>query len=159
GYLTPHGYKLMQIFGTYYRAQFAGQGLLSAQGCGDADRVTIYADSDQRTRETGKALSEGLFSGCAPATKGFAEGVNDPLFHPRDSAGSATEAEQQVAAIAGGIGGDPRNIAAAYRGRLGELDSILTKCGASDTSNTKRQSLMDISTTLSARGADHRLEI
>ena len=53
----------MTIFGAYDREQLAAQGLLSAErlrGCGACN---IVADSDQRTRETGKALAAGFVSG------------------------------------------------------------------------------------------------
>ena len=68
GYLTPHGYELMKFFGAYDRVKLADEGLLAPAGCDDATRVTILADSDQRTRETGKALAEGLMPGCAVQT-------------------------------------------------------------------------------------------
>src|SRR5580658_912756 len=55
GYLTEHGAKLMTLFGAYDRELLASEGLFSAQGCADAKQVSILADSDQRTRETGKA--------------------------------------------------------------------------------------------------------
>ena len=81
GYLTAHGYHLMEIFGAYDRMKLASQGLLSATGCDDAAHITIHADSDQRTRETGKALAAGLFPGCTIKVQNLPEGDNDPLFH------------------------------------------------------------------------------
>src|SRR5271167_4245999 len=36
GYLTPHGYQLMKIFGAYDRIQLATDGLLAPDGCADA---------------------------------------------------------------------------------------------------------------------------
>ena len=128
GYLTAHGYQLMQIFGAYDRLQLSNQGLLSASGCEDAAGVTIYADSDQRTRETGKALAAGLFPGCAPAVKGLPEGVPDVLFHPFAARTVFVDPALAVAAIAGRIGGDPKNPTEAYRTQLTELDRILGHC-------------------------------
>ncbi len=64
GILTAHGYQLMKIFGAWDRVKFSGEGLLAPTGCADASHVTILADTDQRTRETGKALAEGMFPGC-----------------------------------------------------------------------------------------------
>ena len=55
----------MELFGTYDRIELAKEGLLSESGCKDASNVTFYADSDQRTQETGKALAAGLFPGCS----------------------------------------------------------------------------------------------
>src|SRR5271154_3451353 len=57
GILTAHGYQLMKDFGAWDRTRFAGEGLLAPSGCADAAHVTILADTDERTRETGKALS------------------------------------------------------------------------------------------------------
>jgi len=50
----------MTLFGVYDRAQLAAQGLLAVSGCADAPHITVLADSDQRTRETGKALAAAL---------------------------------------------------------------------------------------------------
>jgi 4-phytase/acid phosphatase len=91
-YLTPRGYQLMKLFGAWDRVKFSDQGLLAPSGCDDAAHVTILADSDQRTRETGKALAEGMFFGCSIEVHAQAEGTVDPLFrvvgglHPEDSA-------------------------------------------------------------------------
>ena len=58
GYLTTHGFQLMELFGAYDRMRLASQRLFSAEGCADADKVTFYADSNQRTRETATALAK-----------------------------------------------------------------------------------------------------
>ena len=59
GYLTEHGARLMTLFGAYDRELLAAQGLLAPTGCADAEHIRIVADSDQRTRETGRALAAG----------------------------------------------------------------------------------------------------
>lgn len=41
GYLTAHGYHLMELFGAYDRVQLAGEGLVLPRGCGGADTVTL----------------------------------------------------------------------------------------------------------------------
>jgi hypothetical protein len=64
GYLTEHGAQLMTLMGAYDRALLAEEGLLTQNGCEDAARTRILADSDQRTRETGRALATGLAPGC-----------------------------------------------------------------------------------------------
>ena len=81
GYLTPHGFHLMEMFGSYDRRQLAREGLLSLQGCSEAAKITVYADSDQRTKETGRALAQGLMPGCELTVQSLPEGANDPLFH------------------------------------------------------------------------------
>ncbi|HEX3941137.1 MAG TPA: histidine-type phosphatase [Acidobacteriaceae bacterium] len=81
GDLTAHGYGLMKLLGGFDRAALADKGFLAAQGCADAAGTYLWADTDQRTMESGKALAEGLFPGCAPAVHSLAEGESDPLFH------------------------------------------------------------------------------
>jgi len=166
GYLTPHGYQLMQIFGAYNRMLLSGEGLLSATGCEDAAHVTIYADSDQRTRETGKALAAGLFPGCAPEVKGLSEGTHDVLFHPLGTHHGTLDPALAVAAIAGRIGGDPNNPTDAYRAQLVELDRILGHCGNDVASADKqqapaanRQSILDIPAKLDSVSHDHLGEL
>ena len=78
GYLTAHGYELMKMFGAMDRARLARQGLFAGEGCNAAVYATIVADSDQRTRETGKALAEGMFPGCPIKVHARAVGTPDP---------------------------------------------------------------------------------
>ncbi len=159
GYLTAHGYQLMQIFGAYDRLQLSGEGLLSATGCEDAARVTFYADSDQRTRETGKALAAGLFPGCAPAVKGLPEGTPDALFHPLETRATLVDQALAVAAISGRIGDNPNNPTEAYRAQLTELDRILGHCGDPATPAAKRQSILEIPAKLTPGTEDHLADL
>ncbi|HWT67174.1 MAG TPA: histidine-type phosphatase [Terracidiphilus sp.] len=85
GYLTAHGARLMTLLGTYDRALLVSQGILSPGGCADAAHIRIVADSDQRTRESGKALAAGLEPGCEVDVTARPEGTPDPLFHPLHS--------------------------------------------------------------------------
>src|ERR1700722_7571575 len=150
GYLTAHGYQLMKLFGAYDRARFAADGLLSANGCDDAARITILADSDQRTRETGKAIAEGMFPGCTIEVHAQAEGVNDPLFHPLHGGVAEGDRALSLAAINGRVGGDPKNLTEAYRPQLQALDQILAGCSATATATAAhRTSLFDVPGNLS----------
>ncbi|MGC1463073.1 MAG: histidine-type phosphatase [Terracidiphilus sp.] len=83
GNLTPHGYELMKRFGSFERASYAEAGLFVAKGCSDAAATYVWADTDQRTMESGRALAEGMFPGCPPMVHSLAAGEHDPLFHPR----------------------------------------------------------------------------
>jgi 4-phytase / acid phosphatase len=159
GHLTAHGYQLMQIFGAYHRLQLASEGLLSATGCEDAAHVTFYADSDQRTRETGKALAAGLFPGCAPEVKGLPEGTPDALFHPLEARTGRLDTTLAVASLAGRIGGNPNNPTEAYRAQLAELDRILATCGDPATPAVKRQSILDIPAKLTPGSEDHLADL
>lgn len=150
GYLTPHGFELMKIFGAWDRASFAREGLFNAEGCGDAAHVTILADSDERTRETGKALVQGMFPGCTVEVHARPEGTPDPLFREGE-AGNATVA----AAIDGRLGGNADNLTAALRPQLDQLDSVLAGCGKVPGTNPKRTSIFDVPAGIGTSGALH----
>ena len=159
GYLTEHGAHLMTLFGAYDRQQLAGEGLLAPSGCEDAAHITFYADSDQRTRETGKALAAGLFPGCAPAVKGLPEGTPDALFHPLETRATLVDQALAVAAISGRIGDNPNNPTEAYRAQLTELDRILGHCGDPATPAAKRQSILEIPAKLTPGTEDHLADL
>jgi 4-phytase/acid phosphatase len=159
GYLTAHGYQLMQLFGAYNRQQLSMDGLLSAKGCTDASSVSFYTDSDQRTRESGKALAEGLFPGCKVTVESLSEGTNDPIFHPHPSIAGSTRQALATAAIDGRIGGNPDNLTVAYHTQLAELDNILANCGAKAITDQKRTSLFDVPASLSSGKGDHMADL
>lgn len=144
GYLTAHGYTLMTQFGSYDRARLAAEGLLAATGCADAARITIVADSDQRTRETGKAIAQGMFPGCTVDVQARAEGTPDPLFHSQHAGAGGMNRALAQAAVAGRIGGDPTNPTEAYRPQLAALDRILAGCGGGADAEAKRTSLFAV---------------
>lgn len=155
GYLTPHGYELMKLFGAYDRIKLAEDGLLAPAGCDDAAHVTILADSDQRTRETGKALAEGLMPGCGVETHALAEDTHDPLFHGMSATEAHLDPALAIAAIGGRIGGDPNNLAQAYKPQLAALDKILAGCGKVQATTAARTSLFDIPALLDPGKGDH----
>jgi len=159
GYLTAHGYHLMELFGSYDRLQLSTEGLLTAKGCEDASSVTVYADSDQRTRETGKAIAQGLFPGCNVPVKSLPEGTNDSLFHPRPGDFGPVDPALATAAIAGRIGNDPASVTEAYRIQIGAMDKILATCGVTPASPQKRVSLFDVPASLSPGKGDHLAEL
>ena len=159
GYLTAHGYSLMKLFGAYDRMQLASEGLLASSGCGDAAGVTFYADSDQRTRETGRALAEGLFPGCDVPVKALSEGVNDPLFHPNPAEFGPVDTALATASIAGRIGNDPADLTQAYHAQIGAMDKILATCGAPSPTQQKRTSLFDLPAILAPGRGDHPAEL
>jgi 4-phytase / acid phosphatase len=157
GYLTPHGFHLMKLFGAYDRMELANQGLFHSNGCEDAASITIYADSNQRTRETGKALAQGLFPGCNVPVQSLPEGTNDPVFHPVPGNAGKLDSALARAAIAGRIGGDPARLTQAYRTQIASLDNLLATCGTAP-SPQKRTSLFDVPSTLSSGSGDHLAE-
>ena len=159
GYLTPHGYQLMKLFGAYDRAWLAQEGLFDAAGCADAASVTILADSDERTRATGKALAEGMFPGCAVEVHARPEGMHDPLIHGMPAGAEQPDPALETAAIRGRIGGDPGNLTLAYHAQLDELENVLSGCGHAPPGSRKPASLFDIPATLEAGTARHPVEM
>jgi 4-phytase/acid phosphatase len=163
GYLTEHGAQLMTIFGTYDRAQFAAEGLLSPKGCADAEHIRIIADSDQRTRETGKALATGLAPGCKIDVAALPEGTADPLFHYMGTGVGHPDKMLATAAVSGRIGGNPQGLIEAYRPQLLTLESVLRGCdpGAACTTTTGAvpQSIFDIPSSLASGKGDHLVEL
>jgi 4-phytase / acid phosphatase len=163
GYLTEHGAKLMTLFGAYDRELFASEGLLAPTGCADAEHIHIVADSDQRTRETGRSLAAGLAPGCKIEVTALEEGVNDPLFHPRGS-GSKEDNALAVTALAGRIGDNPQGLTESYRPQLTALEEVLLNCKPNDprctnTSSAQTHSLFDIPASLAAGKGDHSVEL
>jgi 4-phytase/acid phosphatase len=159
GYLTAHGYNLMKLFGVYDRQFLASQGLLASTGCDDAKRITILADSDQRTRETGKALAEGMLPGCFIEVHARPEGTNDPLFHSSEAGIGNSDRALAAAAISGRIGGDVNNLTSAYRLQLEALDRVLAGCGHASPTAQQRTSIFDIPASLAQGTDDHSIEM
>jgi 4-phytase / acid phosphatase len=159
GYLTEHGAKLMTLLGAYDRELFAKEGMLAADGCADAQHVSIVADSDQRTRETGKALAAGMFPGCNIAVRALAEGTPDPLFHPLETGIGHPDKALAAAAVAGRIGGDPAGLMNAYRPQLDALEEVLKGCRPGPACAGAQSSLYDIPSSISPGKGDHLVDL
>ena len=99
GYLTPHGYDLLKRFGKFDRVSYAEEGLFAAKGCSDAAATYTWADTDQRTMESGRALAEGLFPGCPPVVRSLAAGEHDLLFHPVSRRSQAEDGQSKEIAL------------------------------------------------------------
>jgi 4-phytase/acid phosphatase len=153
GYLTERGTKLMAIFGAYDRELLAKQGLLSHDGCVDAERITILTDSDQRTRETGKAIAAGLMPGCNLIIHALAEGTPDPLFHPLTAGDVHPDRQLATAALAGRIGDNPSGLVEAYRLQLQQLEEVLAGIDA------PKMSLFNIPSSVAPGKADHLVDL
>jgi 4-phytase/acid phosphatase len=153
GYLTAHGFELMKFFGAWDREMFARDGLLAPAGCADASRVLILADSMERTRESGKALAEGMFPGCRIAVHSRSDGEPDPLFSPRKAGVGHPDSELAVAAIEGRIGGEIDSLTPAFRPQLAALDRVLSGCGHLPV-NSHRTSVFDVHSTLKTGSGD-----
>jgi len=126
GYLTAHGRALMKLFGAYDRAQFARAGLFTPSGCADAGHVYFWADTDERTIETGHALVEGMLPGCKVEVHSAPAGTSDPLFKPLGAGIGHADADLAVAAVSGRVGGHPEALLTAYRPALETMQQVLT---------------------------------
>ena len=153
GYLTPHGFEDMKLFGVWDRSLLARQGLLSAAGCADSAQVWLYADSDQRTRESGRALAEGMFPGCPPSIHGLPQGMPDVLFHPGHRAAGNLPGDQPANPVPEPPGeallrqAETQRLAQQYRPQIAEMDRILATCGPPLSPDRQRVSLFDVPTT------------
>lgn len=163
GYLTAHGAHLMALIGSYDRALLVSQGLLSPVGCADAEHIRIVADSDQRTRESGKALASGLEPGCKIDVVTRPEGTPDPLFHPLHAGDGHPDYARALQSVAGRIGGSADGLAEAYRFQLQLLEDVLHACpsGSACTSPTasEPESLFAIPSTIRQGSGDHLVEL
>ena len=158
GMLTPHGRALMVSFGEYYRAYFGSQGLFSTQGCSNAGQVYFLADKDQRTTETGHALAEGLFPGCASKVHSVGEVHEDALFHPAGKVGTP-DSGLALSAVAGRIGADPATLLPAYEMQLQQMQRVLFGCPDDKCIVSGRASVLDTGPSLQAGSGDHLVTI
>jgi 4-phytase/acid phosphatase len=161
GYLTEHGAQLMKFFGAYDRELLASQGLLAPSGCEDAAKIKIVADSDQRTRETGKAVAAGLAPGCALEIQALPEGSPDPLFHSLSAGVVQADKLLATAAISGRIGSNPQGLTEAYRPQLQALEEVLQRCTpqASCAGKPTPRSLFDLPSSISPGTGDHLVDL
>jgi 4-phytase/acid phosphatase len=125
GELTEHGRLLIKLFGAYYRADFARQGLLSLTGCADANRVYVWADTGQRTLETGRVLAESILPGCHLKIHSVPEDEPDPIFSPLGCHIGKPNRELALAAVMGRVGEHPEDLVNVYAPALRELQRIL----------------------------------
>jgi len=160
GYLTGHGAQLMTLMGVYYHELLASNGLLAPNGCADTQHIRIIADSDQRTRETGKALAAGLTPGCKLEVTSLPEGTEDPLFHSQAAGVGSPDRALAVQAVAGRIGSNPQGITEAYRPQFEALEEVLLACSpGAECKKEVPESLFKIPATLSPGKSDHLVEL
>jgi 4-phytase / acid phosphatase len=121
GYLTPHGAKLMQAFGTAYRRWYGTEFGWSTSTCPPDGAVSIWADVDERTRVSARAVADGFAPGCNVAV-GSATTAEDPLFDPPGRKGDQA---RSAAAVLGAIGGDASGIDVAYEANFATLRRVM----------------------------------
>jgi len=163
GYLTPHGKALMELFGAYDRAYLSHEGLLSVKGCEDAGRLFLWADSEQRTIETGRALAAGMFPDCAVQARSLPEGTDDPLFSPLAVGVGHPDRALGVASVLGRIGANPGPLLEAYRPAFETMQQVLLGCtpGANcpPEGTAVKQPLMEPAMSVKPGKSDHLIEL
>jgi 4-phytase/acid phosphatase len=125
GYLTPHGRKLMKLMGDFYRELYAKEGLLGERNCSDAKQTFFWADTDQRTIESAKALAESIVPGCPVEVHSKPAGSEDPLFDAIGAGVAKPDVNLSLAAVQGRIGPSLDALLDAYRPAFEILDHVL----------------------------------
>lgn len=128
GFLSEHGYVLATYLGHYYATYFDSIGL--PVDCASRG-MYVYADVDQRTLETGRALIDGA-CGSPNALPMYHDaaigpGVNDPLFDGADwlvPAGKVDSAASR-AAVAAAAPNPPSLIVAQHAAEFAALQALL----------------------------------
>jgi 4-phytase / acid phosphatase len=122
GELTPHGRELIKLMGAYYSEWLTKEHLLHSEGCRDAGRVRIVADTSHRTLETGCALAESLMPGCGIDIESQPDDRKDPLF----SGAGTPDPQLSLSAVRARLGPDPQKLLASHRAAIDALQFILT---------------------------------
>jgi 4-phytase / acid phosphatase len=158
GYLTAHGKTLMTLFGAYYRAAFADRGLLSANGCSDASKVYIHADTDERTLETGRGIADGMLPGCKVEVHSVGQGAADPLFHITGKM-KKPDLELAFAAVAGRMGSDPAALLPAYEMQFRLMQQVMFACAGEPCAVKGKTRLIDIPASLQQGSGDRLVQL
>jgi 4-phytase / acid phosphatase len=156
--LTPHGRQLMTLFGSYYRSWFAEQKLLSASGCADTARVYIWADTDERTRETGAGLADGMMPGCHAEVHALEGGTQDELFHAIRKP-DAVQSQKAFSALAGRIGNHPAALTGAYQEPIDEMQRVLFDCKEANCGVPTKKSVLVVKASVAPGSGDHLAEL
>lgn len=156
GNLTSHGHELLTKFGGFDREWLAASGLLSLAGCADAPEVYIWADTAERTIESGHAMAEGLLPGCPVALHRLREGEEDPLFHPAASGVTAAQADAVFAALSARLQ-QPQN--STTDGLVAEMRHLLAGCAVKTvcTASADPENAIPATKAVALRGKADRL--
>lgn len=126
GELTAHGERGERILGGYLRATYAAAGLVPSQGCPSREAVSVWADNaDQRTRVSGQALLDGMFSGCGLKAEYAPLGAPDPLFHPVETGDCSMDAAAAKQSVRRRAAGNLDALGSTYAQALTEITPIL----------------------------------
>nr|WP_326492778.1 histidine-type phosphatase [Xanthomonas hortorum] len=127
--LTVHGRIGVQLSGEYLRQWLAQHKVLPSSGCPAPGSVSIWANTDQRTIDSGALLAEALAPDCGIVAGHREAGSNDPLFRPIEAGAVAFDAVAAVASIEKQTGGP----AALLQGHAAELQAMQQILGCTRT--------------------------
>jgi 4-phytase/acid phosphatase len=129
GEMTPRGKQLVTLEGRYYRDLLDADGAFASGKCPAKSNVFVWADTDQRTKETGRGLLDGIAPGCGLEAH-WSPVELDPLFRPLAAKSCPIDPDLARAAILGRTGNDLDAIVDADRGALDALQTIMHCCKA-----------------------------
>jgi len=129
--LTPHGAMGAERMGAYDRERLAAEGLFPTEECPAPSSIWFWANTDQRTIASAKALAQGFAPGCAITIGHLRQGSDDPLFHPIEAGVVTWNAREAVASIQSQTHG-PDSLIASHRADLAVMASVLG-CNSGDT--------------------------
>jgi 4-phytase/acid phosphatase len=121
GYLTPYGRVLMKLMGAYYHDLLSEEHLIDRQGCRSVGQIFIWADTTERTLETGKAMAESLLPGCGLPVHSRSDRTSDPIF----SGFGARNPELELKAIRDRLNANPGQVSG-LRSAVDSLQFLLT---------------------------------
>ncbi len=145
--LTTHGREAVRLSGVYLRDWLLAEHLLQADACPVTTQVTVWANTDQRTIDSGEILASALAPGCGIATGHLPLHGDDPLFSAVSAGVMDFDAKQAIASIEASNGG-PAALVARHAQQLQAMKAIL---GCDDCSFMRTPSL------LAASGDGHGL--
>ncbi|WP_456360126.1 histidine-type phosphatase [Xanthomonas arboricola] len=122
--LTPRGRMAVRLSGEYLRQWLAAQGLLPYAGCPSPGSVSVWANTDQRTIDSGALLADALAPGCGLVAGHREAGSDDPLFRPIEAGAVAFDAAAAVASIQRQTGG-PAALLVGHAAELQAMQQIL----------------------------------
>jgi len=126
--LTPRGKMLASRMGEFYRGHYTVLGLLPQRL--NASDVFVLPDVDQRTRQTGLGLLDGIFA-RKPDNSNFClkqKDAVDPLFHPVRAGVCQFDKTLAYDAVMQQAGGNLDKALDPYRGTVPQLQSVLDCC-------------------------------
>ena len=94
----------------------------------------IWADTDQRTLETGKAFAESILPGCGLTIHSAPKDESDPIFNPLHFSIGKPDRALALASVMGRVGGSPQELLSLHREAFQELQRILLGGGKAQQS-------------------------